>query len=150
MNKHIVSFFVRGYAQTKGSAKAFFRKGMRYPVITNDNTKTKGWDQTIKAVAQNVAPEQLWTGPIALEFVFYMKKPKNHPKTRRLWHTKKPDLDKIIRAAKDALTGVIYADDSQVVRIIAYKQYSDLPGMWARIVHWEGLKPICKTEGGTE
>ncbi len=39
-------------------------------------------------------------------------------------HTKKPDLDKLARALKDALKGVLYHDDAQVVVLLARKVYA--------------------------
>ncbi len=144
-----VSFFVRGYAQTKGSTKAFMRPGMRFPVITNDNPKTKEWAKTIQVVAQMSAPDitELWSGPIALKLIFYMKKPASYPKSRDLWHIKKPDLDKLVRAVGDALTGVIYTEDSHVVEIVTAKHYSNLPGVWIEVKHLEG-QDVDKQEGG--
>ena len=38
--------------------------------------------------------------------------------------TTKPDVDKLARAALDALTGVLWADDSQVVSLHAQKEYA--------------------------
>jgi crossover junction endodeoxyribonuclease RusA len=35
----------------------------------------------------------------------------------------KPDLDKVIRATCDALTGILYADDAQIVDTSARKHY---------------------------
>ena len=35
----------------------------------------------------------------------------------------RPDLSKLIRATEDALTGIIYADDAQIVDIHAKKEY---------------------------
>ena len=39
-------------------------------------------------------------------------------------HTKPPDLDKLIRAVLDALTGRAYDDDAQVIDIVAMKVWS--------------------------
>jgi Holliday junction resolvase RusA-like endonuclease len=39
----------------------------------------------------------------------------------------KPDADNIIKAAADALNGVAYTDDTQVVEVFARKYYSDSP-----------------------
>ena len=39
----------------------------------------------------------------------------------------KPDADNIIKAAADALNGVAYTDDTQVVEVFARKYYSDHP-----------------------
>ena len=37
------------------------------------------------------------------------------------WHTKKPDLDNIIKAIKDAAKGILWTDDSQVCSMLANK-----------------------------
>jgi len=50
--------------------------------------------------------------------------------------TKKPDLDKLIRAAGDALSTIAYRDDAQITFISAMKRYADAnqtPGMDIRI-----------------
>jgi Holliday junction resolvase RusA-like endonuclease len=41
--------------------------------------------------------------------------------------TKKPDCDNIIKAVLDALNGVAYYDDSQVVKICIRKRYDTNP-----------------------
>ena len=43
-----------------------------------------------------------------------------------------PDLDKLERAALDALTGVLYLDDRQVARLSADKSWGDIPGVDVR------------------
>jgi hypothetical protein len=34
-----------------------------------------------------------------------------------------PDLDKLVRGLNDALTGVVFEDDSQIDQIVAVKRY---------------------------
>ena len=41
--------------------------------------------------------------------------------------TKKPDIDNIFKAIADALNGVAYADDKQIVHMRADKYYADEP-----------------------
>jgi Holliday junction resolvase RusA-like endonuclease len=41
--------------------------------------------------------------------------------------TKKPDCDNIAKAVLDALNGIAYYDDSQVVTVTVEKLYSDTP-----------------------
>jgi Holliday junction resolvase RusA-like endonuclease len=45
-----------------------------------------------------------------------------------------PDLDKLIRAVLDGLTGVAYKDDGQVVRITAVKIYAQKIGVQIGVV----------------
>ena len=52
------------------------------------------------------------------------------------WHDKRPDTCKLIRSTEDALTGVLWQDDSQVVSIIATKEFGLTPGahIWVELV----------------
>jgi len=64
-------------------------------------------------------------GPIKLGLTFYFvppRKPRHKvfPITRRIG-----DIDKLERAVLDALTGVVYIDDSQVVKVEKVKSYFD-------------------------
>jgi Holliday junction resolvase RusA-like endonuclease len=74
------------------------------------------------AVAEQI-PAPL-KGPLALSIVFIMPRPQSHFRSGAMsdrlkdsaprWHTSKPDLDNLIKGAKDALKGVAWDDDSQV------------------------------------
>jgi len=138
-----VEFRCDGIPQTKGSAKAFMRPGMKFPVVTNDNAKCKPWQAGVTQAAAAAMKGEPWRGPVMLTLVFYMPRPKGHYGTGKnagmlrpsapVHHTTKPDLDKLVRAVKDGLTGVVYGDDSQVVWINARKEY-------ASIVHTCGVE----------
>lgn len=123
MSRRVVSFQVFGIAQPKGSTRAFIPRGWKRPIITTDNPKSKGWQQLVAEQAQTVAREGLFLGPVVLRVVFQLPRPQSLPKHRQ-HHTKKPDLDKLIRSTKDALKGVLYTDDAQVVDIHAQKVYA--------------------------
>lgn len=75
-------------------------------------------------------------GPVVLICMFTFARPAAHyyPANRRRlapvrrpdspWqHTQKPDVDKLLRAVMDALTGRAYADDEQVVSATGHKQW---------------------------
>jgi len=64
--------------------------------------------------------------PIEITMRFRVKRPKS---VKREHPTVAPDLDKYIRGVNDGLTGVAFADDAQVIKIIASKEYSDTPGV---------------------
>jgi Holliday junction resolvase RusA-like endonuclease len=112
-------FFVPGEPQTKGSMRAFLTKQGKV-VMTNANPKTKPWQTQISKVARAALPCWGATRNEGDKFEVYMAfylpvpKRKNQP-----W-----DLDKGIRCVLDALTGIVYEDDTQVIRIVATKRYA--------------------------
>jgi Holliday junction resolvase RusA-like endonuclease len=68
--------------------------------------------------------------------------PKSFSKTKRLdaisgalRPTTKPDCDNIIKML-DALNGVVFADDKQIVEASILKIYSDKPELTVRITPW--------------
>ena len=130
----VINFTVRGIPRTKGSTKSFYIKKLNRTVTTADNPKLKNWADNINYLAQVHAPDVPWDGPVLLFLFFKMQKPKSAPKTRRIYAVKKPDLDKLIRAVKDSLTGVIYNDDSQVIHVYPWKDYSPTPGIDLKVI----------------
>lgn len=116
---------------TKGSARGFVVAGLA--VITNDNAKNKGWAEIVGWTARSHrAPDSPWKGPLQLTLIFRMRRPKRMPKGRYL-PTTKPDLDKMIRSVKDAMTGILYVDDAQICAIAASKEYAEEPGVYIEL-----------------
>lgn len=114
----LLVFTVYGTPQPQGSSRAFFRPGMKRPVITSDNPKNKPWRQELSGTAQHEMGElALIERPhaVRVEAFFYFDKPKSTP--RAVNHkTTKPDLDKLARSLLDGLTGIVFEDDSQVTQ----------------------------------
>ena len=59
------------------------------------------------------------TGPVVLSISAYFPCPKSdyrkgRPRKRR-WRDKKPDSTNIVKAVEDAMTGIVFVDDRQVV-----------------------------------
>ncbi len=46
---------------------------------------------------------------------------------RKILPSKKPDIDNCIKSITDALNGIAYTDDNQIVEVHAYKYYSEEP-----------------------
>lgn len=73
--------------------------------------------------------------PIRLSCTFIMPIPKSASKKKRaqmflgeIQHTRRPDLDNMIKFAKDCLNGLAWKDDSQVVEYGTMKKvYGDEP-----------------------
>jgi Holliday junction resolvase RusA-like endonuclease len=54
-------------------------------------------------------------------------------------HTKKPDLDNLIKFVKDCANGILWDDDSQVTAITAAKAYYPHPATEIQ-VYWEATE----------
>jgi Holliday junction resolvase RusA-like endonuclease len=72
--------------------------------------------------------------PLLVSIKAYFKTPASVSKKKhqamledRIRPTKKPDCDNIAKAVLDALNGIAYYDDSQVVTVTVEKLYSDTP-----------------------
>jgi Holliday junction resolvase RusA-like endonuclease len=114
-----VTFVVLGNAATKGSTVSFM--GTRGIVTKTDSTTLAPWTKavawTAKAAHVRLAPRER---AIHVAAVFQVTRPKN---TTRRCPIVRPDIDKTTRALLDALTGVAYVDDAQVVRLDVEKVY---------------------------
>ena len=145
-----LSFTVYGEAQPQGSAKAFVPKGWSRPIITSDNRDLKSWRQLV-AEAANRALAALPAGDrdyllegVRLTIAFYLPRPKSLPK-RCTAHTKKPDVDKLVRSVADALTSIVFRDDSQVCELVTAKHYAaegDAPHVDIRVEATAATQPI--------
>ena len=74
------------------------------------------------------------SGELEVEIAAFCSIPKSASKKKRalmkgggLRPAKKPETDNIAKVVLDALTGLAFANDSQVVRLIVEKSYSDRP-----------------------
>jgi crossover junction endodeoxyribonuclease RusA len=112
-----LNLFVEGLPAPKGSW--IVKHGYFIP---DNREKLNIWTHAIKTAAKAAyspaAPSQ---NAIELKLKFYLSPPRN---TGQGPATTRPDIDKLSRAVMDALAGIVYADDRQVVRLEAIKEYS--------------------------
>ena len=129
-----IEFFVPGICRTAGSKSAFKNKVTGKVNLTHAGKYSKGWMDSVKWFAMKKTGRMiLWEGPIILRLVFRRTRPKSHYRTGRnagiikpsapAYPTSKPDLTKLTRAIEDALTGIVWKDDAQVVRQETGKVY---------------------------
>lgn len=116
------SFLLRG----KGGQPIIGANGQ--PVVrTYDPSTAEGWKSQIALAARPFNKGEPIDCPLSLSCVFHFARPKSHFGTGRnsgilkdsapRYHTGKPDMDNVIKALKDALTGIrLWRDDSLVVR----------------------------------
>lgn len=146
----LLSFFVVGKPQTAGSKTAIPNPKTGRPIVmeSGDRKAKKTWRGDIRdaAYAALSAERGDLAGPFidALEvhFVFVRPRPASHFGTGRnagvlkesaaSHPVSRPDVLKLARAAEDALTGVLWLDDAQIVR-------EHLAKRWAMTGEQEGM-----------
>jgi Holliday junction resolvase RusA-like endonuclease len=90
-------------------------------------------DRASAAMVEQVGEVEPFSGAVLLGVDFTFPRPRSHYRTGALagqlrptapvWCRRRPDLDKLLRALGDALTGIVLADDSQIVEVRAAKRY---------------------------
>jgi crossover junction endodeoxyribonuclease RusA len=125
-NGLMIEFFVHGVPVAKGSTRAFVPKGHERPIITSTARGLAAWSRLIADAAQSYA--HMFEAGVGVELTFHMPRPKSLPKSKPKPMTSRPDADKLLRAALDALTGIFYSDDSRVTDVHVYKRYATVGG----------------------
>lgn len=136
---------VLGKPTPQGSMKwlpAKRKGGKTFPVVVASNQEAiTTYREAVRQEWLNKYAEPiLREGSVDVTLVFAFRRPDSHFKAKTKsgrgyrevmkddapnHHTGKPDLDKLCRAALDALTGLAYADDKQVAVIHAIKVWSN-------------------------
>jgi len=119
-------FYVLGITPAPQGSKRHVGGGR----MVESSAKVKPWREAVRQEALKAACP-ISDQPIYLHLLFRFQRPRGHynakgilkpsaPKTP----TTRPDLDKLCRSTLDALTGVLFKDDSQVAFIVASKEYA--------------------------
>ncbi len=138
----MITFTVYGKQIPQGSKRTvpIYRDGK--PVMIGDRTLTRvapdnpglpGWRQEIAHVARRAYDGESLDGPISLTVCIVRPRPKGHFGSGRNagklkesaphFPTTRPDSLKLVRAVEDAITGVLYLDDAQIVRHTINKEF---------------------------
>lgn len=142
----MISFVAYGLPQPGGSKRPFiprrkdgsFVKRANGSIMVNTvdaNPKAKDWKQAVAWGARAAHRGELLSGPLCVVMTFFRPRPASHylggdqanglsKAGRSSAHpTSRPDVLKLARAAEDALTGVLWVDDAQTVRLVLDKQW---------------------------
>lgn len=121
----------------------FVRRGKFVSTYSAQATEEGRW--ILMAQEQIKAP---CSGPLHVSCEFYMKRPKGHYGTGKNagvlkdWaveaqHTKKPDIDNLVKFCFDCLNGIAWDDDAAVVSCSCLKQFDDGDGPRTIIKVWD-------------
>lgn len=101
-----------------------------------DPAKSRNYKAFVKLIAQEEIPVQGWRYtelPLAVTITAYMSIPSSKSKKFKQAAalgverpTKKPDIDNIFKCVTDALSGIAYKDDKQIVAATVNKRYAEV------------------------
>lgn len=151
MTTLIAEFTVVGTPVPQGSMRSFERAGRTFTKSSNAGPLEKWRGDVRNAFTSTIV--MAWTirtQPISMRLTFRVARPKSHflPANSKRpeavlrssgvadYVTGAPDIDKAARAVLDALTGLLYEDDSLVVVLGAVKRYAnpgEQPGVDVRV-----------------
>lgn len=139
-----VKFVVHGKPQPAGSKKGFYNKKAGRVIITDDAKNSRPWKALVSDAAVQAMttgdPEgqsrilemgELLDGPLMVTLLFYVPRPKGHYGTKGVrpsapdYPAVKPDVLKLARAVEDAMAGIVYRDDAQIVCELLEKHYGE-------------------------
>lgn len=116
----MIQFFVPGVPRSTQSGTVVRARGRAIPI-----RRGGGWSTLCRAVAAQHRPNAPLLGPVAVTLMFVMPRPKRAAAT----YPRRPDLGNTSKGVLDAFNGVLWVDDSQVVRLVERKSYGTRPGV---------------------
>lgn len=139
---YTVRFVVEGSSRTNERAR--HRRGSKKP-FTPEKTKTAR-REIVQAYRAAKPPASVHAGPVRLRLtVSHATPPAN------LWPDRfcklKPDLDNVLKLVADALNGIAYLDDAQIVSMVASKGFAPSSGIEVELCFDEEAP---KPKDGTE
>ena len=120
--------FVRGIPAPQGSKTPGIRKdGSMF--VREANPNLKDWRSAINSVLQGKWEGPPLEGAVSVELHFLLLRPPSVSEKKRPYPSVMPDIDKYARAALDAMTGIVFRNDGQVVRLDVTKAYGQESGL---------------------
>jgi Holliday junction resolvase RusA-like endonuclease len=130
----MIQFFAPGIPRPGGSKTYKGRSKAGRAILVDASKYGKDW-RAMVALACADASRAALEGPLSMDVTFIMPRPKSHYRANGalkdsapVYHTSKPDATKLMRSTEDALTGIAWRDDAQVVRQTVVKMYGERPG----------------------
>ncbi len=142
-----IAFWVPGIPRPGGSKRAFYNPRLGRAMIVDACSKNKEWRAAVAWAAKEVFSGTPLRCPLRVSFKFEFTRPASHFGTGKnsgyvrdsapSYKTTKPDVTKLVRSTEDALTGILWVDDSQIVNQTAWKRYGDRNGCQIEVEYEE-------------
>lgn len=132
-----LNIYIPGKAVAQGRPR-FARRGPG--VATYDAPASRDYKSWVRSCAiQSMAKQagEIIPRDVPLHIVLTVSvaRPKSIPKSRLL-PVVKPDLDNFLKTVQDALEGIVYQADQQIVSVRAVKKYAAADAVEVRITDW--------------
>jgi len=97
------------------------------------------WQGAVRGAARPYGPPAPFEGPMHVRLEVRLPRPKCHYREGRFfdrlredapqWPVQRPDIDNLVKAILDGLTGIMWQDDGQVCQLEVVKFFSSSPGV---------------------
>lgn len=138
----MIVFTIPGEPVSQGRPRAgkIQRGPKRGQTVLYDPIESKTYKRYVSLIARQHAPKTPLEGPLSVRIKIYRNIPKSTTKKDRALISEgikrpitKPDNTNYAKGIEDALNGIIYKDDSQIVDLQIQKYYSDDPRVEVRV-----------------
>ncbi len=149
----IIKIIITGHPVAKGRGRAVATRAGHARIVTP--AKTRRWEEDARMVARaKMGQRKPLAGPVEVKiFASFVITP-GWPKWKReaaengrIYHTTRPDGDNIMKTAKDAMNGIVWIDDAQVVQATVSKHYGDKPFVEIVVREMCGVGSQISTKG---
>lgn len=131
-----IEFDIKPQAQSRPRTRVVMRQdGRPYPVIY-EASNCAAYKKALKVLALRQWRNPSLAGPIKIEIVFKMQLPFKFNRSQKedalqglIVPASKPDGDNMEKALLDAMNGLLWVDDKQIVSCKWNKVYSEKPGI---------------------
>lgn len=125
----MITITIPGAISGKGRPRFSARGGIPRVHVDARTASAETW---IRACAIEQAGAIPIAAPVAVEIAILVAIPASWPRRKRahalagaLWPAGRPDLDNCIKLIADALNGILWKYDRQIVRLVASKRYAE-------------------------
>lgn len=146
-----ISFVVYGEPVAKGRPR-FARMGKFVRAYTPKETEVA--ENNFRAQSLKYKPETPLAGPLEISIKVYRSIPRSLSQKRQelaergvIRPTTRPDGDNYLKLCCDALNGIYWHDDAQIIDMRVQKFFSERPRIEVRVSTDDTEKHIAKAEG---
>ena len=126
-----IKLIVYGDSVAQGRPKATGQGGH---IRVYDPVKSRNYKEVVRTEALKLRLEKLLCGELEVTVNIYRSVPKSFSKKNNAMALRedirpitKPDVSNIVKGIEDALNGILWRDDSQIVDLHVSKFYSEIP-----------------------